>query len=77
MVNPPFTLRMMPFALLLLAAASSPSAVPEPPRGGAQAVAVASVEIVTAGRATAEPMPQEPRRQVRRNAAGQTMIEFE
>lgn len=77
MVNPPFTLRMMPFALLLLAVASSPTAAPEPPRGGAQATAIASAEIVTAGHAKEEQLPQEPRHQVRRNAAGQTMIEFE
>lgn len=77
MVNPPFTFRMLPFATLLLAAATSPAPVPEPPRGGAQAVAMATVEIVTAARATVEPAPQEPQRQVRRNSAGQVTVEFE
>ena len=38
---------------------------------------MATVEIVAAARGTVEAGPQEPRRQVRRNPAGQAFIEFE
>ena len=68
---------MLPFAALLIAAAASTAAPPQNAARGVQAVAIATVEILTAGRGTIEPGPQEPRRQVRRNAAGQTIVEFE
>ena len=64
-------------ALFLAAAATTPASVPEPPRGGVQAVAMATVEIIAAARGTVEAGPQEPRRQVRRNGTGQALIEFE
>jgi hypothetical protein len=63
--------------LLLTVAASAPAPAPEAPRGGVQAVALATVEIVSAARATIDPGPHEPHRQVRRNGTGQTLIEFE
>lgn len=68
---------MVPYAALLLAAAVSTAAPPQNPARGVQAVSLATVEILTAGRGTIEPGPLEPRRQVRRNAAGQTTVEFE
>lgn len=64
-------------AALLLAAATAPAPAAEPPRGGVQAVAMATVEIVAAARGTVEAGPQEPRRQVRRNPSGQAIVEFE
>ena len=62
--------------LILSAAGTAPTSAPEPVRG-VQAVAMATVEIVASARATVEAGPQEPRRQVRRNAAGQAIVEFE
>ncbi|NBW76033.1 MAG: hypothetical protein EBR34_09550 [Sphingomonadaceae bacterium] len=67
-------------ALVLLAsgavAASGPAAAPAAPRG-VQVAALATVEIIAAARATVEAGPQEPRRQLRRNSAGQAVVEFE
>lgn len=68
---------MIAAMLLLTAATSAPAPAPEAPRGGVQAVAVATVEIIAAARGTVEAGPQEPRRQVRRNGTGQTVVEFE
>ena len=70
-------------AALLMAMATAPAApatpVAEPvrPAGGARAVARVVVEILPAARAVAQPDGPEPRRQVRRNADGQTVVEFE
>lgn len=68
---------MIAAAALFLAAALSAAAPPAEPARGVQAVAMATVEILAAARATVETGPQEPRRQVRRNAAGNAVIEFE
>ena len=77
---------MIAAAALLLAAATAQSGAALPaqdtparsePRGGAQVVARAVVEILPAARATADFSPDEPRRQVRRNPAGQALVEFE
>lgn len=67
---------MIHAALVFAIAVSAPPPAPEAPRG-VQAVAMATVEIVAAARGTFEPGPQEPRRQVRRNSTGQTIVEFE
>ena len=68
---------MIAAVLLLTAAASAPAPTPAAPRSGVQAAAVATVEIIPAARATLEPGPHEPHRQVRRNGTGQALIEFE
>lgn len=77
---------MFATAALLLAAATVQSGAALPvqdapargePRGGVQVVARAVVEILPAARATADFRADEPRRQVRRNPAGQTLVEFE
>ncbi|MFM6951356.1 MAG: hypothetical protein ACKOW1_10085 [Novosphingobium sp.] len=68
---------MTPFALLWLVAAAGPAGLTDWPRGRAQVIAKATVEIVAAVRVTREASPDEPRRQVRRNAAGQVTVEFE
>ncbi len=68
---------MIAAMLLLTAAATAAAPAPAAPRGGVQAVATATVEIIAAARGTVEPGPQEPRRQVRRGSTGQTTIEFE
>ena len=71
------------FAALLMASSAAPAGpaapVVEPvrPAGGARAVARVVVEILPAARAVAEPDQPEPRRQVRRNASGQAVVEFE
>lgn len=67
---------MIAAALFLAAATPAPAAPADAPRG-AQAVAMAMVEIVPAARGTVEAGPQEPHRQVRRNASGQAIVEFE
>lgn len=67
---------MIPFAALVLAAAPV-APVPPPPQAGVRAVAMATAEIVAAARSTIEAGPQEPRRQVRREAGGRILIEFE
>ena len=64
-------------AALFLAAATAAASLPEPPQRGVQAVALATVEIIASARATIEPGPQEPHRQVRRSRTGQATIEFE
>jgi len=66
-----------PLAALLLTAAASPGSPPEPPRGGVQAVALATVEIIASARGTIEAGPREPRRQVRRDPRGRATVEFE
>jgi len=68
----------MNIAVLFLAlAATTPAAPVEPPRGGVQAVALATVEVVAAARGTIEAGAQEPRRQARRTSTGQIIVEFE
>jgi len=76
---------MPPFSAILLGAAisqatglaPSPEPIPVSPHGGAQAVAMAMVEVLPAARGVPEQSPHEPRRQTRRGPGGQTMIEFE
>jgi len=68
---------MIPFAALVLAAAPVAPLPPPPPQAGVRAVAMATAEIVAAARSTIEAGPQEPRRQVRREAGGRILIEFE
>ncbi len=77
---------MFAAAALLLAAATVQSGAVSPAqdspargesRGGVQVVARAVVEILPAARATADFRADEPRRQVRRNPAGQALVEFE
>ena len=75
--NPFLSPGMVPFALPLLAAAAGSPALPDLPRGRAEVVARATVEIVAAVRVTSAAPASEPRRQVRRNAAGQITVEFE
>jgi hypothetical protein len=64
-------------ALVLASAVAVPPSEPQRPRGGAVAVARVVVEILPTARGVAEPDQPEPRRQVRRNASGQAIVEFE
>jgi hypothetical protein len=58
-------------------AAADPPAQPAPPSHGVQAVARATVEILTVARAEAEAGPGEPQRKLRRQTDGRTAVEFE
>jgi hypothetical protein len=80
MVNPPFTCGMIGALLVLSAATAAAKIAPASPREdgrGVQVVALVTVEILPSARGRVESGPSEPRRQVRRNAAGQAIVEFE